>query len=122
MKCLVVDDTKQMAEIHVQIIKLDLNIECMIANTGKQALQLANLHDFTIFLLDMNLPDLTGLQIGKELYDLINKPKIIFITSEDEYSVKQKARMIGAVGYFIKSVNFKKLVWRLQDLLIEDKC
>ncbi len=71
-----------------------------IAKDGKTALQKLQTNSYDLVLLDINLPQLSGIEIIDKLSHI---PHIIFVTTYDTYAVK--AFEIGAVDYLVKPVS-----------------
>lgn len=72
------------------------------AGTAKEGLDMALKHDYDVVLLDISLPDRSGLEVLKEL--VVRKPRIkILVLSmhpEDQYAVR--VLKAGAQGYLTK--------------------
>jgi putative two-component system response regulator len=99
---LVVDDIDTNVEILNEILKNDYNI--MTANNGREAL--IKLYETPvlpkIFLLDVNMPEMTG----RELFDILKanvvykRIPVIFITAEND--IEDELLAAGAVDYIRK--------------------
>ncbi|HOD13127.1 MAG TPA: LytTR family DNA-binding domain-containing protein [Spirochaetota bacterium] len=68
-----------------------------LARTGEEALRQMTERDFDLVLLDIRLPQLTGLEV---LGRLKKPPAVIFTTAYDSYAIK--AFDFGAVDYLLK--------------------
>ena len=58
---------------------------------------------FDCFLLDVYMPMMNGIEVGKELRKLGNKGEIIYLTTSDEFAVD--AFTVQASNYLLKPVN-----------------
>src|ERR1041385_8828922 len=108
IKILVVDDREDNLFSIEAILEKD-NYKIIKANSGRAALKiLLTSHDFSLILMDVQMPDLNGLETATIIYErekLKNIP-MIFITAlnYDEDYVFKGYRM-GAVDYIYKPIN-----------------
>ncbi len=108
IKILVVDDREDNLFSIEAILEKD-NYTIVKANSGRAALKvLLTEHDFSLILMDVQMPELNGFETATIIYDrdkLKNIP-IIFITaySNDEDHVFRGYKM-GGVDYIYKPIN-----------------
>ncbi|MBI5893739.1 MAG: sigma-54-dependent Fis family transcriptional regulator [Deltaproteobacteria bacterium] len=86
------------------------------ANNGKDAVK--QFHDFNpdIVLLDLGLPDMSGLTLLKEMKNLKEETEFIMITGQGGVKEAVEAIKLGAMDYICKPVNleeFKAVIFRL---------
>lgn len=108
IKILVVDDREDNLFSIEAILEKD-NYTIIKANSGRAALKiLLQEHDFSLILMDVQMPDLNGFETATIIYErekLKNIP-IIFITAHDydeEYIFK--GYRMGGVDYIYKPIN-----------------
>ncbi|MGN6541213.1 MAG: sensor histidine kinase [Ginsengibacter sp.] len=105
---LVVDDREDnLLSIEAILQKDEYNI--IKANSGRAALKvLLTRHDFSLILMDVQMPDMNGLETATIIYerDKLKGIPIIFITaySNDEEYIFKGYKM-GAVDYIYKPIN-----------------
>lgn len=63
-----------------------------------------------ILLLDISLPDGSGIDYCREVHDLYPAVKIIAITCHEEYSVARQMLDNGASGYVLKNSSTEELI------------
>ena len=63
-----------------------------------------------VLLLDISLPDGSGIDYCKEIRELYPSVKVIAITSHDEYSVARQMLANGAMGYILKNSSSEELL------------
>src|SRR6185369_15143172 len=108
IKILVVDDREDNLFSIEAILEQD-RYTIIKANSGKAALKiLLNEHDFSLILMDVQMPDLNGFETATIIYerDKLRDIPIIFITAqnyEEEYVFR--GYKMGAVDYIYKPVN-----------------
>ncbi len=81
----------------------------LIVNSYKQALKLIENQIFLAIMIDVNLPEISGFELMKQLkaHQNVRHTPIIVLSVEAE---EQKAFMMGAVEYFKKPINYRYLV------------
>jgi CheY-like chemotaxis protein len=73
------------------------------AADGSAALRAANLHHPEIVVLDIRLPDMSGLDVARRMKAAPNPPIVILISSGDRREYEQVAREAGARGFIPKA-------------------
>ncbi len=63
-----------------------------------------------ILLLDLNLPDGSGIDFCKELRNKYPGTKVLVLTTHDEYSVVRRVMENGASGYILKNALSEEVV------------
>ena len=105
---LVVDDREDNLFSIEAILEKD-NYNIVKANSGRAALKiLLSQHDFSLILMDVQMPDLNGFETATIIYerDKLKTIPIIFITAHD-YSEDYifKGYKMGGVDYIYKPIN-----------------
>ncbi len=111
---LVVEDDEGFARILYDLAH-ELNFQCIISNTAEEALALAKQYLPSAVVLDVGLPDNSGLSV---LDRLKRNPRTrhipVHVVSGGDYA--QKALSLGAIGYMLKPVKREELVDVLKKL------
>ncbi|MDI9497235.1 MAG: response regulator transcription factor [Bacillota bacterium] len=109
MKVLIIDDDhlvsqgiKTILEGEARRRKDDIVI-CATGSNGREAIELYDSHRPDLVLMDIRMPEMTGIEAGRIIMERDEQAKIIFLTTflEDEYIIE--ALKIGAKGYIIKT-------------------
>lgn len=115
MKLLLVEDDKTiLAGLEFCLTKE--NFEVVTASTGKEALEKIENNKIDLLLLDINLPDINGI----ELYKRIKKDKdipTIFLTANDLETTIVEALDNGADDYITKPFKTRELISRINSVL-----
>ncbi len=77
----------------------------------------ANLANYDIFILDVNVPEINGFEVAKYFRDINLKTPIIFISSYTSIENIQKAFEIGANDYMKKPFELAELEIRIKHIL-----
>jgi signal transduction histidine kinase/DNA-binding response OmpR family regulator len=105
---LVVEDDKSFAEILYQLAK-EMNFECLVATSADEALRLARRYVPNAIVLDVGLPDNSGLIVLERLKAEPGTRHIpVHIVSAADYA--HTALSMGAIGYMLKPVQREQLV------------
>ncbi|MGH7018753.1 MAG: response regulator, partial [Brevundimonas sp.] len=111
---LVVEDDDRFAAI-VRDLSHELGFQCIVAGTAQEALKLAKRHRPKAVVLDIGLPDqsgLTVLDVLKRDDDTRHIP--IHVVSAEDHS--QTALSLGAIGHVVKPVDRETLAAVLRSL------
>ena len=84
---------------------------------GQDALKNIERYEYDLIILDIMLPDISGLSICKKLRDQDNQTPIIMLTSRSDESDKVLALEMGADDYITKPFGVLELVARTKALL-----
>lgn len=80
------------------------------AVTGREGVRLAQAHHPDLVLLDMKLPDISGLQVVRDLnVEIAAGLKVVLLTALDFSTEVVKAMSLGAREYWVKPVDGRKL-------------
>ncbi|HEX4142079.1 MAG TPA: response regulator [Pirellulales bacterium] len=111
---LVVEDDQAFARILADLVH-ELNFKCLIAATAEEGLALAAQNLPSAVLLDIGLPDHSGLTVLDRLkHDARTRHIPVHVVSASDDA--EPALALGAVGYIIKPVEREKLVEALRRL------
>lgn len=86
------------------------------AKNGKEALVKAKVIKPDIILLDIRMPECSGLDVLRQLKTEIPNTKIIMLTTSDEDEDLFTAMKYGASGYLLKNTDARKLIQYLEDI------
>ncbi|MEH3140116.1 MAG: response regulator [Mycobacterium kyogaense] len=111
---LVVDDDFMVAEIHRRFVdRVDGFRVVGVARTGGEALSAAQELHPDLILLDVYLPDMTGLEVLQRLRADGDRVGVIMITAARELDTVSGALDGGAADYLIKPFEFDQLQTKL---------
>ena len=112
---LVVDDDFMVAEIHRRFVDhVDGFRTVGVARSGAEALTAARELQPQLILLDVYLPDMTGLDVLQRLRSTGDRVGVIMITAARELDTVSGALDGGAADYLIKPFEFPQLQAKLQ--------
>jgi len=111
---LVVEDDSTFAGI-VRDLAHEMGFQCLVAGTAEEALELAREYKPSAVVLDVGLPDQSGLAVLDRLKSDVETRHIpVHVVSAADHS--QTALSLGAIGYLVKPVKREDLANVLQTL------
>lgn len=112
---LVVDDDFMVAEIHRRFVEQVDGFRAVgVARTGAEALAAARKMRPQLILLDVYLPDMTGLEVLQQLRSGGDRVGVIMITAARELDTVSGALDGGAADYLIKPFEFDQFKAKLE--------
>jgi DNA-binding response OmpR family regulator len=111
--------------VHMDVVQALLagfaGIRLVKACTGRDGVRLAHAEHPDLVLLDMNLPDITGLDVVRELSMLISQRglRVVLLTADSLSIDVVKALSLGAHDYWAKPIDIAHVTVRLKRLLDE---
>lgn len=110
IKMLVVDDDPFVRDMLGMILQSN-DYEVDTAGNGSEALKKTDATpDFNLVISDMNMPEMTGLELLRKLRDSSNDVPVIILTGNNEISVAIEAMNSGANDYLIKDENIQDTI------------
>ena len=72
------------------------------ASTGSEALQMIENLQPNVVLLDMKLPDMSGIDVIKQIYEAKSSSRVLGLSSYDDREFISQLLNYGASGYLLK--------------------
>jgi len=101
-RILVVDDNPEFLRFFGQNVLPQYGYETVLARSGREALRLMDKEKLSLVLLDVQMPDISGLQVLEGMQEQQLDLPVIMMTAHGSESVAVKAFQLGAVDYLIK--------------------
>jgi DNA-binding NarL/FixJ family response regulator len=115
---LIIDDHPLFREGLKAIIRSDNRFEVIgEAGSGREGLRLAKELKPDLALVDMSLPDQSGIQLTRELKNASLKTHIMIITMHSKLDYIVKAFQAGATGYVVKESAPERLIQGMDTVL-----
>jgi DNA-binding response OmpR family regulator len=115
-KILVVEDEPAVA-MGLTYALADEGYSVQLAKTGHEALQQAAADPPDLFLLDLRLPDIDGVEVCRELRNRGSRQPILMLTARDTTRDKVEGLEAGADDYLTKPYELPELLARIRALL-----
>ena len=111
-KVMLVDDEKLIIEGLKNIIDWkEVGLEVVeTALNGKEAFDKFNENKIDIIITDINMPQVTGLELIKYIRDIDLNVKFVILTGYDEFNYAKEAIKYDVNNYILKPINEEELI------------
>ena len=116
MRVLLVEDDSGTAQSIELMLKTE-NISVYAANLGEDGVDLGKVYDYDIILLDLNLPDMSGFDVLRQLRTARISTPILILSGLASVEDKIKGLALGADDYVAKPFHKDELVARIHAIV-----
>jgi len=115
---LAVDDSASMRQM-VSFTLKGAGYEVVEAADGVEALDIAKKRPVNLVLTDVNMPNMDGISLIRELRDLPDYKftPLLMLTTESGPEKKQEGKAAGATGWIVKPFNPEQLLGTVKKVL-----
>lgn len=107
---LLVDDRPENL-MSLEIVLEELNVNIFKALSGREALKMVMDEEFCLILMDVNMPEMDGIETARLIRERFKTIPIIFITAEDVcHESTRKGFELGAVDFIFKPLDTPKII------------
>lgn len=122
LKTVIVEDDRMVAAINAQYAEKTPGVEVVASfHNGKDALNFLEYTSVDLLLLDLYMPDFSGIELLSELRKKGNKVDVIFITAANDTAHIQEALQLGAIDYLIKPFKYERFEEALDKVVLRKK-
>lgn len=115
-KLLLVDDNEDNLESLAFLLE-DIDVEILRANSGKEAIEHVDKHEFAIILMDVAMPEMDGFETAQKIR-LKSMVPIIFLTAHaNTDDMMLKGYDSGGVDYLTKPIQTRALISKVEIFL-----
>ena len=116
---LVEDDPATSRSIELMLTHANLNVYC--TDLGEDGIDLAKLYDYDLILLDLNLPDMSGHEVLRQLRLARIETPILILSGSDDTDSKIRGFGFGADDYMTKPFHRDELIARIHAIIRRSK-
>jgi len=116
MKILIIEDENELAESIATYLSHEQYL-CEFASSCSEALDKIQLYDYACILLDIGLPDGSGLTVLEKLKFQNKQDGVIIISAKNSVDDKIKGLQIGADDYLTKPFHLSELTVRIYSII-----
>ncbi len=115
LRVLIVEDDCRVARVNKGFVEQVGGFSVAgIASTAAEALRLLESNRPDLVILDLYLPDASGLDLLKQMRSGGNPPDVIVVTAAKESAALQKALRAGAIDYILKPYRLERFAGALR--------
>jgi DNA-binding response OmpR family regulator len=116
VKILVVEDEKDMADAIARgLARQAYSVD--VVYDGLKALELIEINNYDLIILDLNLPEIDGLEICRKLRTGDSRIGILILTARAGQNDRVTGLDLGADDYLVKPFHFPELLARVRAIL-----
>ena len=116
MRILVTEDEKDLADALAKGLERQ-GYAVDVAYDGEESLRLAEVNDYDLMILDLNLPKVDGIEVCKRLRDSGSSTGILMLTARAGLDSRVEGLDTGADDYLVKPFHFPELLARVRSIL-----
>lgn len=116
MRILVIEDEIDLLEAIAEGLRID-GYAVDTSECGDEGLELAFINNYDLIVLDLNLPNIDGIDILTQIRENDNLTKILILTARSSIEDRVKGLDLGANDYLVKPFHFDELEARIRCLL-----
>lgn len=113
---LLVEDDRDIAEL-IRVNLLELGVETIVQDQGDKALKMALENDYSLLILDVMLPGISGLDICRQVREQKPSQAIIMLTAKSSETDRVLGLELGADDYITKPFSVRELQARVRSQL-----
>ena len=114
IKILIVDDHQIVLDGLVSLLSTEKTFDIQTATNGKDGLALVDKNLFDIFLIDISMQIMDGIEMSKTLLRKLPNAKIIVLTTHNDKEIILEMLHIGVAGYVVKNSSKQELLTAIQ--------
>lgn len=116
---MVEDDLTTSRSIRMMLNKVHLQVDC--TELGEDGIDLAKLYDYDLIMLDLNLPDISGHDVVRQLRMAKIETPILILSGSDDTASKLRGFGFGADDYLTKPFHREELLARVHAIIRRSK-
>lgn len=116
MKLLIIEDEQNIALPLKRVLEKQ-GFAVDYAANGKEGLESAEINNYDCILLDLNLPEIDGIELARRLRDQDNSTPIIMVTARSQIYDKLTGFDHGADDYVTKPFSTEELIARINAVI-----
>jgi len=120
MRVLLVEDDPTTSK-SIELMLTHANVNVYSTDLGEEGIDLAKLYDYDLILLDLNLPDMNGHEVLRQLRMARIETPILILSGDDNTESKIKGFGFGADDYMTKPFHREELVARIHAIIRRSK-
>ncbi len=113
---LVVDDDRVFCDL-LKVVLGGNGHEVLTACNGREALKLFSQHRPQFTLLDLRMPDMSGIEVLRKIRTIDARATVMILTAWGSDALEKQARRFGVTDFLSKTLTLDKIVGSMERLL-----
>ncbi len=110
-KIIIIDDHQLFREGVKRILDFEQSFEVVAeGDDGSEVMKLYELHHPDVIIMDINMPNINGIDATQQLYAKYPEAKVIILSIHDDENYVTHALKTGATGYLLKEMDADALI------------
>ena len=116
---MIVDDDASLVESLAELLREE-GYQVLVATCGREGLDLAErLNRIDIAIVDIHMPDISGLEIIRVIRQRISQARVIVISGDDAKGTMSRAMEAGAQSFIVKPITPGLLLREIERFLAQ---
>lgn len=115
--CLLIDDHEIVGEGTKRLLEDTNDLEVDYVSSGAAALSLIGSKTFDLYIVDLNMPEMNGLELTQKITEKHSDAKILIYTGYDTTAYFNKLLEMGVVGFISKNYSNDQLIYAVMGAL-----
>ena len=112
---ILVDDHKMVREGLMSLIEKQIDMRVVAeASSGTMAIEQSKKHKADVVVMDISMPDMSGIDATKEIIKHCPKTKVLILSMHSDRRFVTEALNIGALGYVLKDSASEELLFAIR--------
>ncbi len=112
---LIVDDEPHLLQSMSSILEEEFHV--MTASNGREALSIKKHNPLSLILLDLHMPEMTGVELLEKVRNTDNRTPVFIMTGNSCQDWAEKCADLNVQGYVRKPIDVENLICRIKKLL-----
>jgi len=114
MKILLVDDDQHFLSVtKKRLVKRGYSV--LTASNGFEVFEKLQAQNISVVILDVKMPDMSGVEILKEIKKRFSLVQVIMLTGVPTVGCASDSLKLGALNYLIKPADFEELLQKIKE-------
>jgi len=105
---LIIEDNENLRDLYSSVLK-ELGIDVHFSNDGENAFKKIAQKEYDLYIVDIFLPTITGLEVIKVIRERYKKAKILIVSAAATDAIAEEAMRLGAAALLRKPFRLKEL-------------
>ncbi len=108
MKVLIADDNQLIVEDYLdELSKIVPHAQCIGTSRAREVIKLFEAHMFDVVILDIDMPEISGITLAKKILEIKPRTNIIYVTGYEKFALQSWETFASA--FLVKPVSTEKL-------------